>query len=601
MRQATTVADVYEALCKRDRLELTHAKAGVDAADRADLRGMVAATKAMGEARRSSSIYVAQEVQKDRPFVCTTTVVWYRECERLEGYFSADSRGKLERAWLLGEEDLLTRFTTYLKSLKRVTVHQAWQFVNNCLLRPDKCGMSAVDLHEKYGLSLPLSQNTERRWMKRAGCKYERATQTYYTDGHNKPDVVKYRDETHIEQLWRISLRLPLWVQVEITPTVEEQMPRLKAANNVWKLYEFEVDDRKFVEFHVDRLAQAEGEGSGCLSGIREKLGDEGGACSVRWNADFETNGCPVNHDPAVCKCMLKAYHVGQDEACFKAFLREGNEWVIGGVRGLRKKSEGPGLMVSAFQDEIRGFGFRISERELAEVNAFRATRGRDALDASPGTRFLELGASKEGYWTGEMFFEQAMDLLDCFETLYPDRQVIMEVDHSSGHAKLRVGGLYTQTMNAKWGGKAAGMRDTAATAECLGPEEAKVTWQGREIDCKLKPGDTQRMRFQPGDPAPFYALTALPVECRSGKTKKDKDGVTVDVMLSGYEGKPKGKRHVLWERGLWKDGMKCTEKTPDHLHMDKVLGECPDFKNEKFELQHQVESRGHRVLMSPK
>lgn len=40
------------------------------------------------------------------------------------------------------------------------------------------------------------------------------------------------------------------------------------------------------------------------------------------------------------------------------------------------------------------------------------------------------------------MFFELAMDLLRRLEVLYPDRQVMMRVDHSSGHAKLRIVGL---------------------------------------------------------------------------------------------------------------------------------------------------------------
>ncbi|CAN0378133.1 unnamed protein product, partial [Ectocarpus sp. 13 AM-2016] len=31
------------------------------------------------------------------------------------------------------------------------------------------------------------------------------------------------------------------------------------------------------------------------------------------------------------------------------------------------------------------------------------------------------------------------------------------------------------------------------------------------------------------------------------------------------------------------------------------VLGECPDFKQEKSALQHVVESRGHILIMSPK
>lgn len=171
----------------------------------------------------------------------------------------------------------------------------------------------------------------------------------------------------------------------------------------------------------------------------------------MRWQEDFARNGCLVGHDPDACKCQLRAYRVGQDEACFKAFSHEGDEWVIAGLRGLGKKSEGPSLMVSAFQDEIRGFGFRLSETGVSAVNAYRAGGGYRALSVTPALWFLELGEHTEGYWTAEMLFEQAMDLPDCLEVLYPDRQVIMEVDHLAGHAQLRGGGLYSQSLDGTW------------------------------------------------------------------------------------------------------------------------------------------------------
>ena len=62
-----------------------------------------------------------------------------------------------------------------------------------------------------------------------------------------------------------------------------------------------------------------------------------------------------------MCKCHCPLYHVGQDESIFKAFLYSSSQWIIKGVRGVRKKTEGPGEMVSAMQDEIRGFGFPMT------------------------------------------------------------------------------------------------------------------------------------------------------------------------------------------------------------------------------------------------
>lgn len=185
MRQATTVASMYEKLCEGDRLELVCAIAGAEAADLDDSEAMMEAPDGMRKARQSSTLYdIAHEVLKYRPFVDTSTaLVWNRECVRLKGDFSADSRGKLEKGWLLDEEYLFSQLLTYLKSQKRVTVQLAPKFVNETLLHPDTCDVSALDMINKNGLQVLASENAVYRWMQREGCKYEMATQTYYTDG----------------------------------------------------------------------------------------------------------------------------------------------------------------------------------------------------------------------------------------------------------------------------------------------------------------------------------------------------------------------------------------------------------------------------------
>lgn len=67
-------------------------------------------------------------------------------------------------------------------------------------------------------------------------------------------------------------------------------------------------------------------------------------------------------------RCGKPLWHAGQDETIFKAFAYASLQWIINGVRGLRKKSEGPGDMLSGFQDEIRGFGFPLKPEELVKV-----------------------------------------------------------------------------------------------------------------------------------------------------------------------------------------------------------------------------------------
>ena len=92
--------------------------------------------------------------------------------------------------------------------------------------------------------------------------------------------------------------------------------------------------------------------------------------------------------------------------------------------------------MASAFQDAWRGFGFPTSSSELEKVNKFRTDKGKPILNCSSGIAFLEYGMHKEGYWDYEKFAVQVNDFLDCFYALYPDFQMVLEVDHSSGHTK---------------------------------------------------------------------------------------------------------------------------------------------------------------------
>ncbi|CAM9872720.1 unnamed protein product, partial [Pylaiella littoralis] len=324
----------------------------------------------------------------------------------------------------------------------------------------------------------------------------------------------------------------------------------------------------------------------------------------------------------------------GQHESIYKAYVREGNEWVIRGVRGLRKKTEGPWEMVSAIQDERYGFGLPISDSSLDSVNDERKKDGKPPLTRSPGKRFLDYGKNKDGYWGYEAFKEQVVDVLDVYEWLEPDVQVVVEVHHSSGHAKHREDGLHVSNMNVKYGGKQKVLRDSVMTEGCVGPEEAKRYFANGKwstqisegavcIDQKLNVGETQTSTFAVGAPPPSCDWEAprkdTKVAVKSKRTKKagagGGDGVSPDgdgegaaagapskyKIKEGYEWKAKGEKQYLWERGWWKEGMSAAVGVTDDKNIEKILQAQPDFKNERTALQHVVKSRGHILLMSPK
>ena len=91
---------------------------------------------------------------------------------------------------------------------------------------------------------------------------------------------------------------------------------------------------------------------------------------------ELYTVHCRHNHDPSICKCHQVLLHSGQDEAVYRQYAISSKEWTVDGAGKMRKKNEGKGEMVSAFQDSWRGFGLPINEKELEKVNKFRAVKG---------------------------------------------------------------------------------------------------------------------------------------------------------------------------------------------------------------------------------
>jgi hypothetical protein len=112
---------------------------------------------------------------------------------------------------------------------------------------------------------------------------------------------------------------------------------------------------------------------------------------------------------------------MGQDETVFKEFSYSVKQWIIRGLRGVRKKSDGRGRHLSGVQDELRGMGFPMTAAELRTVNIFRERRGRSPLECSPGMCFLDFGKNKDGYWDYDKFLQQAR-VGSCAHTAKPPR-----------------------------------------------------------------------------------------------------------------------------------------------------------------------------------
>ena len=352
-------------------------------------------------------------------------------------------------------------------------------------------------------------------------------------------------------------------------------------------------------------------------------------------DAEWQNFKCNHRHTVETCRCKCPLYHVGQDEAVFKQNALPAFRWSVNGRTALRPKSEGQGIMVSAMWCERRGFGFPLTSEEEVKINTARRNTELPALvpGDSPGLVFFQYGKNKEGYWDGLKFQQQCSQFINVVEVLYPTMQLLLEVDHSSGHLKEQSDGLMVNAMNVKWGGKGGPKRDTVIEEGCLGDDPPVLN--GR----RLAIGSIQRMVFEDGSPPPFQDQTVPPYDremtaeekiealekMRKSRLQKQKrsgqivgDDI-VDVqpsfIVTGYVGKNKGIFQILYERGLYKEKMKGRQTdavkeryemngesryivTPD-LDAHAVLNSCTDFKFERTALQEVVESRGHILLPS--
>ena len=143
--------------------------------------------------------------------------------------------------------------------------------------------------------------------------------------------------------------------------------------------------------------------------------------------------------DCRFCHHYLPVLEIGNDEALIHQNLCTATTLTVDGQQPLRKKTDGSGMMVSAFVTEVeRGFGLKIlSEDELKGFNFFRRLKyGNDIEDLKelPGLKAFEIGAVKEGYFNQIEYQRQVHDVFDFFEYFYPSYQAVLETDNSGVH-----------------------------------------------------------------------------------------------------------------------------------------------------------------------
>ena len=194
--------------------------------------------------------------------------------------------------------------------------------------------------------------------------------------------------------------------------------------------FEYERNGETYLEYHVDTIPDF----------FWKEL-----AASTRFGGNLSIRMPPQSKQLII---------FGQDECIFNQFTLCRRYWVNkDGKRAILPKTEGMGIMISAFKSREFGFGFELTTEQLKRVNEFRRCRGRDQysdvhaaklkhgnskkndLQSSPFVRKFQYGANAEGYWSYEDMILQLEDCIDVLHALFGNEyNFLFPFDHSNGH-----------------------------------------------------------------------------------------------------------------------------------------------------------------------
>ena len=165
-------------------------------------------------------------------------------------------------------------------------------------------------------LDLPISLSTTWRWLRRLGFHYDSRKESFSVDGHERPDVVFYRNDFCSKYLSKLEPRTHRrWMQMT-KETVEKWKSERRILEDTERTergytYQEPHTGKEMVEFHVDDYNMLQN------LAVEMGFGIHGGNLSVQ-------------KPPAARPLMI----FGQDESVFNQFPLKSRQWV--GPNGQR-------------------------------------------------------------------------------------------------------------------------------------------------------------------------------------------------------------------------------------------------------------------------
>ena len=232
---------------------------------------------------------------------------------------------------------------------------------SNLLLEYDDCSTENIPSYDEILKTLDLKCicfASVNNWLKFLGFSYSETKQCYYTDVHEREDVVKDREERFLGTYYNYEIRSYRWIQItdEVAVKLEEEHTDFPKSC----YYQYSVDGRMMREYHIDTHDSL----SKYINSSNEQYG---GNLSTR----LEIGAKPL---------ML----IGQDESTYHQFVFSKRHWKPkSGMNFILPKSTGEILMISGFQSREFGLGLGnlLTNEILSLINNKR--KGQKYLSAA--------------------------------------------------------------------------------------------------------------------------------------------------------------------------------------------------------------------------
>lgn len=136
-----------------------------------------------------------------------TIRVWYNEYIEKQS-FQEDCRGTHERTSFIEDYGYCQRFKLYLKNEKKLTVDAATRELEDIIRKDPPASVQGKKMFESLR---PFSRRTVHRWMQKLGCKYDKATISYYTDTHEAEETKKdFRERYVVQRCMKLNVTFDL-------------------------------------------------------------------------------------------------------------------------------------------------------------------------------------------------------------------------------------------------------------------------------------------------------------------------------------------------------------------------------------------------------